>query len=87
MAKLSLTVCDVDKDPSLDAKTYRITVDGKNYSADLCKEHSAPIREVMQIAEVAANGVARAPARKRAGFGTKVKTIEEIEAEKKAAKR
>jgi len=85
VAKINLTVCDVDQNPTVEARTYRITVDGKSYSADLCDEHSAPIREVMRIAE-AAGSTGRATARRGVGdFSAKVKTIEEIEAEKAAA--
>lgn len=84
MAKINLIVCDIDRDPTTDAKTYRITVEGQTYNADLCTEHAAPLREVMKIAEAAGNTRAATAAARRRGLGTRVKTIEEIEAEKNA---
>ena len=85
MAKISMTVCDVDKDPTKDAMTYRVTVDGQSYSADLCEEHAAPVREVMKIAQANGSTGRAAGTRRAASFSAKVKTIEEIEAEKAAA--
>lgn len=95
MAKIELVVCDVDKDPTRPVKTYRITVDGQSYTTDLCDEHSAPIRELIRIAEgkpeptttreIPTRATSRrvSTTRKRGGFAAKVKTIEEIEAEKR----
>lgn len=80
MAIVNLTVCDVDQDPTSKARSYRLIVGGETYRADLCDEHAAPLLDVMAIATT--DGKAAALPRKRRGFAARVKTIEEIEAEK-----
>lgn len=78
--KVSLIVCDVCRDPSKEAASYRVTSNGRAASTDRCAEHGQEFEAVLKER-------ADAPARRRGRpVQSKVTSMEEIEA-KKAAKR
>ncbi|WP_404386636.1 hypothetical protein LL946_08705 [Knoellia locipacati] len=80
MAKISLTVCDVDQDRSKSARSYHLTVEGRSYSADLCDEHAAPLFRLMSLSIPPR---ARKVDGRNRGIATKIRTMDEIEAEKR----
>lgn len=68
MAKVSITVCDVDQTPGKPTKRYQIKTDGKVANVDLCAEHGAPIDKILGTS-----------ARSRRTVGARATTVEDIE--------
>lgn len=74
--KVSVTVCDVCRDPKEETRTYRVSSEGKIASVDLCHEHGEPLERHLGPGKVTA--VTRGRRR-----GTGVVSLEEIEKSKK----
>ncbi|APC43271.1 hypothetical protein Joe_31 [Streptomyces phage Joe] len=92
MAKIQLTVCDLDpSELGKETQHYTVTTPAGRSELDLCKDHSEPIESLLKQAY--GDRVAHpAPAKKAAAkktttprrrtSGSKIMTLEEIEAMK-----
>jgi len=91
MAIIEVTVCDVCRNPERRTTQFAVAEDGVSSVLELCRDHAAPLREMLKHGTVApVRGTAarvasarKAPARrKRGGFDSAVTTMDEIEARK-----
>lgn len=89
MATIEVTVCDVCRSPERRTTQFAVAEEGVGSMLELCKDHAAPLRELLKHSTVAplhgtATRVATARKvpvrRKRAKFDSAVATMEEIEA-------
>lgn len=83
--RVSVLVCDLDPEgASRSASTWTITGPEGKRSLDLCEEHSAPLRALLEASkgDSTTKKTTSAP-RKRAANRSRVVTLEEIEASKK----
>lgn len=76
--RLTITVCDVCKDPNRDARTYELREGARRAKPQLCDEHAAPFEAFLDL-EPPSSDTPGGRGR-RAG---RVTTMEEIEAMKK----
>ncbi|WJN63044.1 hypothetical protein [Streptomyces phage phiScoe3] len=94
MAKIQVTVCDMDQtEVGKPTTRYTITRDGDRAEMDLCKDHAGPIETLLYEVDktgsnVKALPVKRTPAKKastpRRRGSAKIMSLEEIEAMKKS---
>lgn len=73
MARITISVCDVCESQS-EVQHYEIKVGAKRRVLDLCREHGAPLEDLLARAPKAAKKAAA-----KAAPGRKVMTMEEIE--------
>jgi len=76
--KVQLVVCDVCKDTQRSTKPYAVTSEGRRVSVDLCDEHGQPLEVFLGEGDTAG------AAPKRKTRSSRVMTMEEIEARKRA---
>lgn len=72
VARKQIIVCDVCERVGRGTDHYRITTGGKRYELELCSEHAAPLRSILEAHE---------PKRPRR-FEDTITTMEEIERRK-----
>lgn len=90
MAVLNLTVCDKCGDLERPAQTWAIHGPDNSYKIDLCDEHGQELIDCIKALSPNVKPIAkrtaprRTPTRRQGDFITRVATIEEIEAQKKA---
>jgi hypothetical protein len=92
MATIEVTVCDVCRNPERGTTQFTIGEDGTNSALELCRDHAAPLRELLKRGVVTTAGATRTPKvatvrktparRRRTGFDSAVATMDEIEARK-----
>lgn len=85
--KISMTVCNVCKDPNRSTLSYSVSKDGgRRISLDLCEEHGSPIDALIAESEAPqAQAVAKSRARRAGGkTRTPILTMDEIEKRKGA---
>lgn len=81
--KVTLTVCDVCRDPALPATTYQVASNGRSAETDRCEAHGKPLEQVFDTPETPSPMTASAAPAKRRRGRTPVTTMEEIEARKR----
>jgi len=91
MAIIEVTVCDVCRNPDRGTTRFTIKEDDTESALELCKDHTAPLRELLKrgtatkMTQARVATVRKTPARRRrTGFDSAVTTMDEIEAAKQA---